>query len=67
MRKLTTKEIEKLASREGVKRMAVENFLMSMGDNPMEAYGNLSLDTGLYGWNSKTANAIRTGINLASK
>lgn len=65
MRKLSTEEIEKFSSRDGVRKIAVENFLMSMGENPMVAFGNLSMDAGLYNWNSKTVNTIRSGINLA--
>ena len=43
LRELTVKEIEKLASRKGVKRIAVENFLMSNHINKtrMVAYANL--------------------------
>lgn len=67
MRKLEVKEIEKLASREGVRRIAVENFLFSMGNNAMNVYANLAQDAGSYGWNAKTVNAIRAGINLAMK
>jgi len=65
MRKLTIKEIEKLAARKGAKRIAVENFLFSMGTDERAANYNLSLDAGLYGWNLKTTAAIRAGIKLA--
>jgi len=67
MKKLTFNEIEKFASKKGVRRIAVENFLMSMGTNPMYAEANLDMDTRLYGWDLKTRNAIRAGIGLAMK
>jgi len=67
MRKLELEEIEKFASRAGVKKIAVENFLMSMGDNPINAQLNLGIDTRLYSWNSQTVKAIQDGIRLACK
>ena len=67
MRELTSAEIERFASRKGVKRIAVENFLMSMGTNERNAVGNLWLDRGLYKWNSATVRAILAGIDLARK
>ena len=64
--KLSNQEIEKLASRKNVKRIAVENFLFSMaGLSRSEAYGNLQLDARSYKWNSATQKAIRDGINKA--
>ena len=65
MRKLTTEEIERFALRKGVRRIAVENFLMSMGTDYDIAVANLELDTGLYRWNSATRKAIYEGIRLA--
>lgn len=65
MRKLTSKEIEGFASREGVKRIAVENFLMSMGSDSMGATMNLHRDALVYRWNTKTVKAIQDGIQLA--
>ena len=67
MRELNKEEITKLANRKGVRKIAVENFLMSMGNDANIAYANLSLDTRLYNWNSATVKAILKGINLASK
>ena len=67
MRNLTSEEIEKFASRKGVKRIAVVNFLSTMGDNDFYARGNLSMDAGLYKWNAATYKAISAGITLASK
>jgi hypothetical protein len=66
MRKLSNFEIEQFASRKGVRRIAVENFLSSMGDNAMYAGMNLSQDSRLYKWNTATIRAIREGINLAT-
>jgi len=67
MRTLTLQEIKLLASRPGIKRMAVENFLMSMGTNNLITKANLELDAKLYKWNSATIRAIRAGIKLASE
>ena len=67
MRKLTAEEIEKLAMRKGVKRIAVENFLMTVTNNANErnARMNLEMDARLYKWNAKTVRAIGEGIQLA--
>ena len=67
VRNLTIKEIEEFAKREGIKKIAVENFLMSIGINDKERYarGNLFRDAQLYKWNKKTIIAISDGIKLA--
>ena len=66
MRRLTNEEIEKLASKKNVKRIAVENFLSSMGGLTVsDAYGNLGMDARLYKWNAPTRNAISKGIEKA--
>lgn len=63
---LTKEQIEKLASGKGVRRIAVENFLGSLGGvDRMGASMNLSQDARDYRWNAATVNAIRKGINLA--
>jgi len=67
MRQLTAKEIEQLANQPEVKRIAVENFLMSMGDNAEDARANLRFDNRLYRWNHQTFNAILDGIRLAEE
>lgn len=67
MRKLTNEEIQKFATKTGAKKIAVENFLMSMGENENDARSNLKLDTNLYKWNAATRNAILAGINLACR
>jgi len=67
MRNLTIKEISRLGSRVGVKKIAVENFLMSMGTNAYNAEQNLRLDTYLYNWNATTTKAISDGIKLAKR
>lgn len=61
---LDIKEIEKLASRKGVKKIAVENFLMTVDNNPSEyaAIQNMYMDAGLYRWNAATQKAIKEGI-----
>lgn len=70
MRNLTSEEIEKLASRKGAKRVAVENFLMSAfyeNTRLEDVFGNLDNDTRSYKWNSATYNAIKAGILLSTK
>lgn len=70
LRALTSAEIEKLASRKGVKRIAVENFLGSMhyGDaTPRDVYHNIQADAKSYGWNAATRKAIEAGLKLAQK
>jgi hypothetical protein len=51
--------------RKGVKVIAVQNFLGSMGGNKSDNYGNAEMDTRLYGWNAPTRNAIYKGIGMA--
>lgn len=67
---LTKEQLEKLASRKNVRRVAVENFLSSLPLDEHGPYGargnaeaNLSSDAQAYGWNSATVRAIRDGIN----
>lgn len=67
MRPLTAQEIDKLASRKGVRRIAVENFLGTMGERALDAYANCQADARSYGWNASTRNAILAGITLANK
>lgn len=67
MRKLTMEEVEEFASRPGVKRIAVVNFLSTVHNNDdiVVALKNLVLDAGLYSWNRKTVSVIADGIFLA--
>jgi len=67
LRELTTQEIEKLASRPNVRRIAVENFLMTNHVNGtlLTALANLKLDTNLYNWDTETVKAISIGIKTA--
>ncbi len=68
LRSLTSEEISTLSSRKGVKRIAVENFLCSLGDmSYQEAVGNCEMDASSYRWNYETSGAIREGILLAFK
>lgn len=57
--------IKKQASKQGVKRIAVENFLgtIDMNMSKMEHMANLSSDAADYKWNTATVGAIRTGID----
>jgi len=60
---LTAKRIEELASKPNVRKIAVENFLSTLGDMDYNsALGNLELDANLYNWNTATVSAIREGI-----
>ena len=68
MRELTAAEIERLASRPGVKRAAVENFLGTM-DTALCWEGhwqNVCMDARRYDWNDKTLWALLEGIDLAA-
>lgn len=69
MRKLTKEEITKLVSFENVRKIAVENFLMSLDleSGFIAAQMNLEMDTKLYKWNYETHSAIYKGICLAFK
>lgn len=66
MRKLTNDEIQELSNTKNVIKIAVENFLTSMGTDVVEAMGNLSIDARQYRWNKETINAILEGMGLAS-
>ncbi len=63
---LTSKQIETLASRPGVKRIAVENFLSSLSGNGSDDFENCRMDARLYKWNAATVAAINKGISLNS-
>jgi len=64
--KLSIEEIERLSSRKGVRKIAVENFLISLNDaSYSDAMANLRRDTDLYKWNASTRKAISDGIRKA--
>lgn len=69
MKELTSEQIAKLASRTNVRRVAVENFLLSLAANKdsMTARLNLGRDAALYDWNHETVAAIEDGIRLAER
>lgn len=67
MRQLTSEEIATFAGRKGVRKIAVENFLGTMGENYRDASMNLKLDARLYRWSTATVKAIEAGIELANK
>jgi hypothetical protein len=64
---LSSTDITKLASRKGVRKIAVENFLGTLGsEGPAGRSGalqNLYSDAASYKWNSATVSAITSGIN----
>lgn len=65
MKKITSERIAELAGAKGCKKIAVENFLMSMGENAQEALANLEYDARIYKWNEATKKAIQKGIREA--
>lgn len=69
LRRLTEDEVNRFASRKGVKKIAVENFLISVTANEIKynAVQNAYYDQRLYKWNSATLKAILDGIDLACK
>jgi len=63
MRELTTAEIEKLAGKTGVRRIAVENFLGTAGQCELDwEVANLYNDSCNYNWNAATVKAIYKGL-----
>lgn len=66
MKNITPGRIEFHASKPGVNRIAVENFLSTMGDVERTTVdgimGNLQMDSMFYHWNRETAQAIQAGI-----
>lgn len=68
LRKLSIDEIRNLADRPNVRRIAVENFLITVTNNPDAfcAIMNLRKDAILYNWNVETRKAILMGIELAT-
>jgi len=67
MRTLTDAEIAGLASRPGVRRIAVENFLGTL-DEGIGYRGNAAnarADARAYGWDEATLQAILDGIVMA--
>ena len=60
---LTDEQLEELASRKGVRRIAIENFLTSLGGmSKSDAIANMKMDAKLYKWNGATQRALREGI-----
>lgn len=65
-RQLTIEEIEELASGRGVRRIAVENFLVT-ADASLPVWqhqANLRADSRSYKWNAATVRAIAKGLEL---
>ena len=65
---LTPEKITELASRKGVRKIAVENFLGTLGnEGPAGERGalrNMYDDARSYKWNCATQSAIERGIKL---
>jgi len=59
-------KVEQLANKTGVKTIAVQNFLISVGNNGSvgNALANLESDARMYKWNARTVNAIQKGIMI---
>jgi len=65
---LDDKTIERLSTRKGVKTIAVQNFLGTLGNMTIfECYANCEQDTRDYRWNAATVKAIRDGISIHFK
>jgi hypothetical protein len=65
---LTREDIDKLASKKGVKTIAVQNFLSTLGSlSYSDAFGNLEMDARMYKWNAATFKAISDGIGKHCK
>jgi len=67
LRLLQIEDIKTLASRKEVRRIAVENFLMTVHHNEskQQALMNLKWDAERYRWNTATIRAIEDGIDQA--
>ena len=60
---LTISRVQELATQEGVRQQAVENFLGTLGDmTEDEAMGNLVQDAKVFRWNTLTIRVIQQGI-----
>jgi hypothetical protein len=69
LKQLTLQQIAPLAARKGAKKVAVENFLMTVHfcETYQNAVGNLEMDTAAYKWNAATRSAISAGILMAAQ
>lgn len=67
MKRLTSTQIETLATRPNVKQVAVENFLSTLDPSltQEEQVANAMADARSYRWNHETTGAIREGIAQA--
>ena len=68
LRELTAKEVEEIVTaRPKARRLAVENFLMTVhhNENAAAALANLERDAKLYNWDFPTVEAICLGITKA--
>lgn len=66
--KITHEKIEELGARPGVRRIAVVNFLSTLGDMTYEeAKMNLEMDAQSYRWDNATVGAIWDGLLAARK
>jgi hypothetical protein len=62
---ITSEQIAILAARKGVRKIAVENFLGTLGnEGALAARQNMIADARDYKWNSATMAAIQRGIEL---
>ena len=64
---LSRGEIQMLANRAGVRKIAVINFLSSFNSSLSyyDNYQNLLMDARLYGWSVATQQSIRRGLEIA--
>jgi hypothetical protein len=60
---VTLNRIQELANQEGVRKVAIENFLGTLGDmTENEAMANLVQDAKVFRWNTLTIRVIQQGI-----
>lgn len=64
---LSIEEIEQFAKREGVKEVAVFNFLSSCEGEYVHAIANMRMDARVYKWNAATCEAIEAGLRFANR
>lgn len=65
MNRLTAEKVQELANKKGVRRVAVENFLGTLGkEGELYATLNMRQDARDYKWNAATQAAISQGIKL---
>ncbi len=64
----TTDAINKVLNKfPKAKKIAVQNFVGTAGNNSLDNMMNVDMDARLYGWNKDTVKAITEGLILCGK